>query len=123
MLGRIGYLRAVSVLLKVLEDRSIGMDAMIAAIRALGRIGDAQRTVPALLKLLERDDLPCERRFQQTNVEARWPAGEDSLWQVRPAAAEILTGFGQPQAHIVGEYPADPRTYVRRYAQKVAAIP
>jgi hypothetical protein len=44
-------------------------------------------------------------------------------WQVRPAAAHILAGSSRPQAHIVGEYLADPRMYVRRYAQKVAATP
>jgi hypothetical protein len=121
MLGRIGDPRAVPVLLEVLEDRSVGMDPLIAAIRALGRIGEAERTVPALLELLTRDDLPRERLFQQTNLESRWPAGEDGLWQLELAAAEVLAGFGHPQVQIVEKYLADPRTYVRRYAAMVKA--
>jgi hypothetical protein len=120
MLGRVGDGRAVPVLLEVLEDRSIDMDALIAAVRALGRIGDAQATVPALQTLLARDDLPRERTFQQTNVEGRWPAGEDGLWQVELAAAEALATFGQPQPQVVAKYLNDPRSHVRRYAHLVA---
>jgi len=56
MLGSIGDARAVPVLLEVLEECSVDVDALLA-----------------------RDDLSRERYFQQTIVESRWPAGEDVL--------------------------------------------
>ena len=113
-----GYLTPV--LLDVLADRSVDMDAIIAVVRALGRIGDVDATVPALLKLLERDDLPRNRTFQQTNVEGRWPAGEDGLWQIELAVAEVLTTFGHPQPRVLEKYRDDARNHVRRYAHIVA---
>jgi hypothetical protein len=119
MLGRIGNKQAVPVLLDVLLDRSVNMDALIAAIRALGRIGD-ETAVPALLDLLERQDLQCDRKFQITNFEGRWPEGEDGLWQIELAIAEILARFGKPQNNVVEKYLVDTRPYVRRYAKKVS---
>jgi hypothetical protein len=62
---------------------------------ALDRISDAKRTVPAPFKRLERDDLPCERRFHWINTKARWPVGEDGWWQVSLATDEIRVGLGQ----------------------------
>jgi hypothetical protein len=121
LLGRIGDPRAVPALLDVLEDRSAPLDALIAAVRALGRIGETEKTAPALLRFLAREDLPRERLFQQTNLEARWPAGEDGLWQIELAAAEVLARLGAPQPGVVARYERDERNHVRRYARSLAS--
>ena len=121
MLGRIGSPKAVPVLLDVLADRSVSMDVLIAVIRALGRIGD-QRAVPAILALLERGDLPHERKFQVYSLNSRWPERENGLWQVELAAAEILAGFGYPQPQIVDNYLQVGHNQVKRYARKVQEI-
>ena len=118
MLGRIGDARAIPVLLEVLDDRAIDADVMIAVMRALGRIHD-ERALPALHHILARDDLPRQRKFQQTNPIARFPVEEDALWQVELAAAEVLAGFGEPQESIVRKHLQDPRNHVRRYARIV----
>jgi HEAT repeat protein len=119
LLGRVGDARAVPALLAVLEDRSAPLDALIAAARALGRIGEREASVPALERLLAREDLPRERFFQQTNLEGRWPAGEDGLWQIELAVAEVLARLGAPQPQVVARYQTDPRNHVRRYATAV----
>lgn len=121
MLGRIGSPKSVPVLLDVLADRSVNMDVLIAAMRALGRIRD-QRAVPAILDLLKRDDLPRERKFQIYSLGGRWPEREDALWQVELAAAEVLAILGHPQPQIVEKYLHTGHNQTRRYARKVQEI-
>ncbi len=118
LLGRIGDPAAMPVIIAVLEDPLSDADALIAAIRALGRIGD-KGAVGALQRLLERTDLPRRRLFQQTNQTSKWPASEDGLWQIELAAADVLAGFGRSQSELVAKYLADPRVHVRRYASLV----
>jgi HEAT repeat protein len=103
----------------VLEDVETPLDGLIAAVRSLGRIGDAG-AIPALEELLARDDLPAERAFRApADVNA---AVEDARWQLELAAAEALGRLGAPagavRAH-VQPYLDDDRAYVRRYAGRV----
>lgn len=115
MLGRIGSKKAIPVLVDVLNDPTINMDVMIAAVRALGRIGDLS-VVPLLENILLRKDLPRKRLYQCTNIDGRWPAGEDGLWQVELAITEVLAGLGKPKLSIIEKYLSDERKHVRRYA-------
>ena len=122
MLGRIGRPEAVPVLVEVLKDESVDMDVIISVVRALGRIGD-DSVVSLLLELVEREDLPRKRLFQMTSIWGKWPHGEDGLWQIELALAEVLANFGRPQPHIVGKYIKDSRKHVRRYAEMVGGRP
>ncbi len=121
LLGRIGSPQAVPVLLDVLADPIAPFDAVIASVRALGRIGD-ERAVEPLCQLLARDDLPCLRKFQQTLIWGRWPETEDARWQLELAIAEVLAGFGHPQQQIIDRHIGDPRNAVRRYAAIVQKL-
>jgi len=121
MLGRIGSKKAVPCLMDVLSDRKADADALIAAIRALERIKD-RSSIPGLLKFLKRRDLPKTRKFQISCGPVSEPVEEDILWQIELAAAEALAILGKPQNRIVKKYLNDPRSYVRRYAGRIAGL-
>ena len=88
-------------------------------LRPLGRIGDAA-AIPALDRLLQRDDLPRDRKFQMTSKVTTEMVGEDGLWQVELAIVEVLAEFGKPQPQVVEKYQKDPRPWTRRYTAIVA---
>jgi len=119
LLGRIADRGAVPELCKVLEDRQADLDALIAAVRALARIGDPA-AVPALDALVERPDLPAERILQVSTPGGR-PVREDARWQLDLAAAEALARLGSPRPDLIARHADDERAYVRRYARQVAA--
>ena len=79
------------------NDDPPALDGLVAAVRSLGRIGDAGAipgAVPALEALLAREDLPIERAFRApADVNA---AVEDARWQLELAAAEALGRLGAP---------------------------
>ncbi|HID06623.1 MAG TPA: hypothetical protein EYP10_05685 [Armatimonadetes bacterium] len=120
LLGRIRAKEAVPELIKVLEDKSINLDALLTAVRALGRIGDSS-AVPALLQLLQRNDLPAQRQFQ-ISTGAVNAVVEDARWQIELTVAEALALLGAPQPQIVEKYLNDQRAYVRQYAHRVMEI-
>jgi HEAT repeat protein len=118
LLGRIRDRESVPVLSAVLEDRGVGLDPLIGAVRALGRIGDAS-AIAAVDAMLRRPDLPTERRLQVSCGDGR-PAILDARWQLELAAAETLARLGRPRPDLVEPYTRDPRAFVRRYARQVA---
>ena len=120
LLGRICDREAVSELCRVLEDRQADLDALIGAVRALGRIGDPA-AVPALNALVERKDLPAERILQVSSPGGN-PVREDARWQLDLAVAEALARLGAPRPDLAARHAADERAYVRRYARQVAAL-
>lgn len=119
LLGRVGDTSAVPVLEEVLRDKTATLDALIAAVRALGRIGDRSAT-SAIVAMLDRTDLPTTRTFQ-VSVAGVNPVVEDARWQLELAAAEALARLGSPRPDIAQRHLLDPRAYVRRYAALVAA--
>jgi len=119
LLGRVGSNDALPVLLDVLRDRDTSLDALVAAIRAVGRIGDAS-AAPDLETLLTRDDLPTVRDLQVSTAAAGGSVKEDALWQIELAAAEALARFGSPRPDVIARCQKDPRAYVRRYADRLA---
>lgn len=120
LLGRVGDTKAVPEIVRLLQEPETTLDALIAAIRALGRIGDPA-AVPALQAMLQRDDLPAERVFQVSSG-GRRAVTDDVRWQVDLSAAEALAQLGAPNAALAEKHRADPRAYVRRYAERVRQL-
>ena len=120
LLGRVGDREAVPVLCGVLEDRQAPLDALIAAVRALSRIGDPA-AAPALEALVARDDLPTQRDFQVSGAPVN-AVVEDARWQIDLAAAEALARLGTPRPDLAERHATDERILVRRYAERVAQM-
>jgi flavin-dependent dehydrogenase len=118
-LGIAGDRRSVPTLVGVLGDRRAPLDALVASVRSLARIGDAE-AVPAIRDVLKRGDLPIERTLRGTaGVRA---AVEDARWQIEIAAAEAMGRLGAPADEvwsILRPHLDDHRAYVRRYAGRV----
>ena len=115
-LGMAESKKAVPTLVGILEDKEAGLDALIGAVRALGRIGD-ESAVPALDKFLKREDLPAARIMNSGRGTV-----ENARWQIELAAAEALSKLGvsdQETDKIIQPYLSDDRAYVRRYANKL----
>lgn len=121
-LGMAGDKRAVPSLLGVLNDEKASLDALVAVLRALERIGDAS-VIPAIGEFLKRENLPTERAFQVSAGAAFLkPVVDDARWQIELAAAETLIKLGAPPGQIrriIQPYLEDKRAYVRRYANKL----
>jgi len=113
-IGRIGNSSALPTLFVILDDPKSDIDAILASVRAIGRIGDTA-AIPALEGLLQRDDIPRDRIFQMTSQVVTESVGEDGLWQVELAIAEVLIELGKPQPQIIEKHQQDPRPWVRRY--------
>ena len=108
--------KAVPTLIGVLEDEAAGLDALIGAVRSLGRIGD-ESAIPALHNFLKRENLPTQRVMN-----SGMRTVEDAKQQVELTVAEALSQLGAPVdeiRQIVESYLNDPRAYVRRYAKKL----
>lgn len=120
LLGRIADRQAVPELCKVLDDPQADLDARIAAVRALARIGDPA-AVPALNALADRKDVPADRVLQVSSPGGR-PVVEDARWQLDLAIGEALAILGAPRPDLAARHAADERAYVRRYARQVAEL-
>jgi len=108
----------VPVISAVLEGPADDPDALITAVRALGRIGDAT-AADALKTFIQRADLPADAALQDSiNQGAR--ASRDVSWQIRLATAEALKALGAPMPEIAEAYLADPRAFVRAYAERIS---
>ena len=115
-LGMAKATEAVPVLTGILKDKSAGIDALIGAVRALGRIGD-ESAVPALREFLKREDMPTTRVMNDG-----WGTTDDWKWQIDLATAEALSKLGasDEETHkIIKPYLDDNRAYVRRYADRL----
>ncbi|MCS7252585.1 MAG: FAD-dependent oxidoreductase [Armatimonadota bacterium] len=120
MLGRLRCKAAVPVLIEVLKDASAPLDALIASVRALGKIGD-ESACDELLKLLKRSDLPTQRQMQ-VSVGTIEPVVEDARWQIELATAEALAKLGKPVPESAKRHIDDERAYVRRYARRILEL-
>ncbi|MDO9541923.1 MAG: FAD-dependent oxidoreductase [Kiritimatiellia bacterium] len=122
-LGMAGDKKAIPLILGVLKDENAGLDTLIAALRALARIGD-EAVIPAIGEFLKRENLPTERVFQiSTKTAFLKPVVDDARWQIELAAAETLIKLGGPPEkirQIIKPHLEDQRAYVRRYANKLA---
>ena len=108
--------KAVPVLVDVLGDEKSGLDALIGAVRALGRIGD-ESAIPALRDFLKRENLPTTRIMH-----SGMKTVDDSRWQIELSTAEALAKLGEPHKEvrqIIQPHLSDPRAYLRRYADKL----
>jgi len=115
-LGMAKSREAVPILTGVLKDKTAGIDALIGAVRALGRIGD-ESAAPALRDFLKREDLPTVRVMNDG-----WKTTDDWKWQIDLATAETLSKLGAPDEEtrqIIEPHLDDDRAYVRRYANKL----
>lgn len=118
LLGRVGDGEAVSVLTELLEDADADIEALIGAIRTMNMIGNPD-AVPAIEKLLVRDDLPTERKLHLTPPDVARRVPENASWQLHIVAAETLHKFGVDRLDLIHRYLDDERAYVRSYAGKV----
>ena len=109
LLGMLECREAVKDIEGVLNDEQADLDALTAAVHALGRIGD-ESSAPAILKMLERSDISCMRRFPGA-------VSEDARWHLEISSARALKRLGRPQPEIVEKYRRDRRAHVRRYAE------
>jgi hypothetical protein len=116
LLGRLRERRAVPAIAAVLHDASASLDARIAAVRALGRIGDAS-VAPQIESMLERTDLPAVRVL--SSASGRPVVEEDCRWQLDLATAQALAGLGRPRPDLARRHLDDPRLLVRRQASRV----
>jgi len=119
LLGKLQERRAVPLLTAILAKPEAPADHLIAAVRALGRIGDAAAVEP-LRAFIARDDLPTVREFQNSVRQEMW-LGQDIAWALHLAAAEALKQLGAPASELVRQYVDDARAYVRAYATKLLA--
>ncbi|NLX59248.1 MAG: FAD-dependent oxidoreductase [Phycisphaerae bacterium] len=119
LLGRVGSRDAVPALCDVLADPEATLGAVVAAVRALGRIGDpsAEGVIRAALA---RTNLDTTRSLQ-VSMAGRGKVVEDARWQLDLTAAEALARLGRPDPSLAEPYLTDERAYVRRRARSVLA--
>ncbi len=111
---------ARKVLEDVLTDEQCVKDqqALILAVRALGKIGDEQ-SAKAINLLLQRGDVAHIQEFpywmsEQTLV-------DDSRWKLDLAGFEAMYNLGLKKPGYLNKYSDDPRGYVRKAAAVVKA--
>ncbi len=117
LLGRVGGADDLPALASVLEDAGAGLDACIAALRAVGRIGDPVG-IPLVRAFLAREDVDAVRTYQ-VSVGNMGEVKEDVRWAVDLAAAEALARMGEDSTDLAAAYLDDERALVRRYAGRV----
>jgi hypothetical protein len=120
LLGRLRAREAVPALTGVLEDRAASFDAILTAVRSLGRIGDP-RAIPALERVLNRTDIEATRRLQVSSAYAK-PSQLEARWQLDLAVAEALAVMGASRRDLAAAYLEDPRAPVRRRASAVSRL-
>jgi len=121
-LGMAGDKRSIPALLNVLKDESASLDALVAVVRALERLGD-ESVILALRDFLKRENLPTERVLQtSTGTMFLNPVVDDARWQIELAVAETMLKLGAPHdeiSQIIKPHLDDKRAYVRRYANRL----
>jgi len=113
LLGMIGDKEAVPDLLKILREPDIDPHSATFLIKALGRIGDPSCLEP--IKEYVRSELPDKP------VKLSGGVVESSMrWSVDIAAGRVMMKLGDPMGReLIERHLDDPRSFVRRYAQKV----
>jgi hypothetical protein len=129
LLGRIRSPDGVPALIHVVEDPSTPHGPLVAAVRALGQIGD-RAAVRVIESMLERSDLPLDRPLQVSYVRQQEKRDrpspevtENAAYELELTAAEALARLGTPRPDIIRPHLADPRAYVRRFARRVQSVP
>ncbi|MBM3212315.1 FAD-dependent oxidoreductase, partial [Candidatus Poribacteria bacterium] len=118
-LGMAKNKEAVPVLTDILKDKDAALDALIGAVRSLGRLGD-KSAIPDLWDLLKREGLP-KIRIMNSGMKTV----EDAKWQLELSTAEALMKLGAAKddvQNIIEPYLKDNRAYVRRYASRLMQI-
>ena len=101
----------------LLADPAAPLDVLIAATRALGRIGDPA-AADAIEAMTARPDLPAQRVLQVSAGVVK-PLPEDCRWQIDVAAADALLKLNVLRPALAERHVRDDRLLVRRCAQKV----
>ena len=121
LLGKLNDAAAVDALAAVLADPEGDADALLAAVRALGRIADPHAVAP-LQDLAGRveagEALP--KAYLQNSMGPGGTVERDVAWQVRDALADALERHGHPRPELVDAYTHDQRAYVRAEAERLA---
>ncbi|MBI2302847.1 MAG: FAD-dependent oxidoreductase [Armatimonadetes bacterium] len=120
LLGKLRDRASVPLLAEVLADPAGQADALVAAVRALGRIGDPGAVAVLESYHAERPAAP-PALFQDSMVAGRGRVERDVQWQVDLALAEALQALGVEAGDIAEDYAHDERAFVRRYAEQVLA--
>lgn len=108
---------------KVIEDiltdeQCIGdQQALILAVRALGRIGNIH-SARAIDTLLRRGDVAHTQEFSYTWFSDKI-LRDDSAWKLELAGFEAMYKLGLDKREYLDKYTDDPRGYVRRAAERV----
>ena len=116
LLRMAGATEAAADIAGVIADPDAPLNALVAALRALGSLGDAS-VVQAILDMLDRPDLPSHRTFSRARPGHGSP--EYVRWQLDLAAADALARLGCPRPDIARRHLDDPRVLVRRHAQRI----
>ncbi len=112
LLGEMKCSDAVPSLENILQDPKADQGALVAAVKALGKIGDGS-SANAIRSMLCRSDLPSRSKLQGGRVEL------DVTWRLELAAAESLRKLGADSKDLAGKYLKHPSGCVRRYARKI----
>ncbi|MEM7028884.1 MAG: FAD-dependent oxidoreductase [Chloroflexota bacterium] len=119
LLGRIGANEAVPILTDLLADEALGLNMLIAGIRALGRIGNSS-AIDAIELALQRPNLDTKRILKQSSQFSPTVI-DDGRWQLDLTAASVLSQLGKTRLDLVEPYLNDERAYVRKHALKIQA--
>ncbi|MBI5834929.1 MAG: FAD-dependent oxidoreductase [Armatimonadetes bacterium] len=123
LLGQVGDREAVPLLAGVLADPAGDADALVGAVRALGRIGSAE-ALAALEAYGERletgEDVP--EAYLQLSMGGGRRLPRDIAWFVRSALVEALSALGADHRHLLDGYLDDERAWVRGRAVQLNDI-
>jgi len=117
LLGRAGNDMAIPVLLDILKEKDVSLDAILFTLKALERIGSG-KSASGIMKFLERKDISAARILHGGSPITN-PVKENVMWQVELSAAGARKKLGKPLPRLVKKYLHDPRSYVRRYAANI----
>ncbi|OGV52127.1 MAG: hypothetical protein A2017_19690 [Lentisphaerae bacterium GWF2_44_16] len=115
--GMLKIKEAIPLLNEVINDETSDQAALIAAMKALARLGE-KASAPLIEKMLKRDNLPSIQTFQRSS--GHMPVVEEnSLWKLELAAVECLSGLGVKRPDIIERYIDNESAVIRRSALRI----